>query len=419
MGLALTIANHAVSATTARSITAGGGDHTQRLGSLGLGGDGQRQRFGRPGEQHERVRHRWRWRCGWRRRPAGADAADQRGCDELRERRQDLRFGHGAERLDLGRQGQRRGGRRARSGHDVVEGDHRGNRHHAHRRAVWSRWPRARTRMPRRARTARPRRARRRPIGAAVAITLANVTNQALLPAGDIVHAKALTVSATETVNGADAISTYGAQATSGAGGGKISVAGSLGLAVINQTTTAEVAGTVVLTGGDANIIAASNAASTVKAEPDRGRRDHHERRCRRIRRPQPDHRHDHGHPRRRDQPHRRGERHTQRDRRGCGDHRSEDGRERRQGRHRARGRGDALERDHHLAGRHARRRARPDRRIRRHGHPERERLLDGGRGRRRRVHRGDRCRARAHDREPRRSARRRLAASPRAARSR
>ncbi|WP_345762181.1 beta strand repeat-containing protein [Diaminobutyricibacter sp. McL0608] len=108
-------------------------------------------------------------------------------------------------------------------------------------------------------------------IGAAVAITLANVTNQALLPAGDTVHAKALAVSATETVNGADAVSTYGAQATSGAGGGKISVAGSLGLAVINQTTTAEVAGTVVLTGGDANIIAASNAASTVKAEPTPG----------------------------------------------------------------------------------------------------------------------------------------------------
>ncbi len=108
-------------------------------------------------------------------------------------------------------------------------------------------------------------------IGAAVAITLANVTNQALLPAGDTVHAKALTVSATETVNGADVTSTYGAQATSGAGGGKISVAGSLGLAVINQTTTAEVAGTVVLTGGDATIVAASNAASTVKAEPTPG----------------------------------------------------------------------------------------------------------------------------------------------------
>ncbi len=56
-----------------------------------------------------------------------------------------------------------------------------------------------------------------------------------------------------------------------GAGGGKISVAGSLGLAVINQTTTAEVAGTVVLTGGDATITAASNAASTVKAEPTAG----------------------------------------------------------------------------------------------------------------------------------------------------
>src|SRR6185437_7662029 len=82
---------------------------------------------------------------------------------------------------------------------------------------------------------------------------------------------KSLTVSATETVNGADAINTYGAQATSGAGGGKISVAGSLGLAVVNQTTTAELAGAVVLTGGDASIVAASNAASTVKAEPTAG----------------------------------------------------------------------------------------------------------------------------------------------------
>ena len=107
-------------------------------------------------------------------------------------------------------------------------------------------------------------------IGAAVAITLANVTNQALLPAGDSVHAKALTVSATETVNGADATSTYGAQATSGAGGGKISVAGSLGLAVINQTTTAELAGPVVLTGGDATITAASDAASDREGGADR-----------------------------------------------------------------------------------------------------------------------------------------------------
>ena len=46
---------------------------------------------------------------------------------------------------------------------------------------------------------------------------------------------------------------------------------GSLGLAVINQTTTAELAGPVVLTGGDATITAASNAASTVKAEPTAG----------------------------------------------------------------------------------------------------------------------------------------------------
>lgn len=108
-------------------------------------------------------------------------------------------------------------------------------------------------------------------IGAAVAITLANVTNEAVLPAGSQVRATALTVAATVTPNGMDAVSTYGAQATSGAGGGKISVAGSLGLAVINQTTAAHVAGTVALTGGDLTVTAASNVNSMVSADPTAG----------------------------------------------------------------------------------------------------------------------------------------------------
>jgi LPXTG-motif cell wall-anchored protein len=100
---------------------------------------------------------------------------------------------------------------------------------------------------------------------------LADVTNTAVLPAGDTVHAKGLTVSATETVDGADAVSTYGAQSTSGAGGGKVSVAGSLALAVVDQQTDAELAGTVTLTGGDAAVTAGSAASTTVKAEPTKG----------------------------------------------------------------------------------------------------------------------------------------------------
>ncbi|MGN6127474.1 MAG: beta strand repeat-containing protein, partial [Humibacter sp.] len=108
-------------------------------------------------------------------------------------------------------------------------------------------------------------------VGAAVAITLANVTNQAILPTGDTVHAHGLTVSATETTNGADVTSTYGAQSASGAGQGKISVAGSFALAIVNQHTLAELAGVVTLTGGDVTVAAGSNATSTVKAEPTPG----------------------------------------------------------------------------------------------------------------------------------------------------
>ena len=112
-------------------------------------------------------------------------------------------------------------------------------------------------------------------IGAAVAITLANVNNTAQLPTGDTVTAHGLVVSAMETVPGtsgaADATSTYGAQSTSGAGGGNISVAGSLALAVVNQHTLAELDGTVALSGGDAAITAGSAASTTVKAEPTGG----------------------------------------------------------------------------------------------------------------------------------------------------
>ncbi|WP_367889442.1 hypothetical protein [Humibacter ginsenosidimutans] len=108
-------------------------------------------------------------------------------------------------------------------------------------------------------------------VGAGVAITLADVTNTAVLPENDTVHAKSLVVSATETVDGADATSTYGAQSTSGAGGGKVSVAGSFALAVVDQTTSAELAGTVTLTGGDASVVAGSAASTTVKAEPTPG----------------------------------------------------------------------------------------------------------------------------------------------------
>src|SRR6185437_3452629 len=102
-------------------------------------------------------------------------------------------------------------------------------------------------------------------------ITLANVTNQAILPTGDTVKAHALTVSATVTPNGGDITSTYGAASVAGAGQGKISVAGSVAIAIVNQATQAELAGAVTLTGGDVTVTAASKATSTVSAEPTPG----------------------------------------------------------------------------------------------------------------------------------------------------
>ena len=81
-------------------------------------------------------------------------------------------------------------------------------------------------------------------------------------------NAGALTVSATVAVDGADATSTFGAQSVAGAGGGKVSVAGSFALAIVDHTTTASVQGAVAVAGGAAAITAASSVASTVKALP-------------------------------------------------------------------------------------------------------------------------------------------------------
>ena len=108
-------------------------------------------------------------------------------------------------------------------------------------------------------------------IGAAVALTLANVTNRAVVPGTLTITARDLTVAATVTADGADTTATMGAQAVSGAGGGKISVAGSFALAVVNHTTRAAIEGTVVLTGGDAVLTATSSVAGTVKALPHEG----------------------------------------------------------------------------------------------------------------------------------------------------
>ena len=104
-------------------------------------------------------------------------------------------------------------------------------------------------------------------IGAGVAVSVSNVNNLAVVPAWVTIQAHGLTVSATVTVIGTDAESTVSAEAAAGAAGG-FSVAGALAIAVVNQLTLAEVRGTVLLTGGDVRIDAASALTSTVKALP-------------------------------------------------------------------------------------------------------------------------------------------------------
>ncbi len=66
---------------------------------------------------------------------------------------------------------------------------------------------------------------------------------------------------------GGDGVSTIGARSVAGAGGGKISVAGSFALAIVNHTATASLGGTAHLT-GDATIGATSSLVTTVAALP-------------------------------------------------------------------------------------------------------------------------------------------------------
>src|SRR5690606_34120207 len=99
-------------------------------------------------------------------------------------------------------------------------------------------------------------------IGAAVALTISNVDNHAIVPHTLTITANALTVSATVTPKGTDVTSTVSAIASSGAAGG-VAIAGSVAIAVVNQDTLAALYGTVLLSGGDAVLASASSVEST------------------------------------------------------------------------------------------------------------------------------------------------------------
>ena len=99
-------------------------------------------------------------------------------------------------------------------------------------------------------------------IGAAVAINRADVTNSATV-AGTVDGP--VTVQALVTSSG-DSQSDFGATATSGAGGGTVSVAGSFALNIVNLHTTATISGTVNAASGDVSIAAASSSDSSADA---------------------------------------------------------------------------------------------------------------------------------------------------------
>src|SRR5690606_28513497 len=104
-------------------------------------------------------------------------------------------------------------------------------------------------------------------IGTGVAISLAEHTNRAALPAALLVTANGLTVSATGAVTGVDDTSTVTADASAGAAGG-VSVAGSVAISIVDHATTADVRGPVTLTGGDLLIEAGSNLTVAANARP-------------------------------------------------------------------------------------------------------------------------------------------------------
>ncbi len=117
-------------------------------------------------------------------------------------------------------------------------------------------------------------------VGAAVGLNLAFATTKAGLGAASQLFGKSLSVEAGTNVRDADGdpataaddAHVFGAEATSGAGGGKNSVAGSLAFNLVLISATASVGDSSVLTfaggTGDLTLTAGSKSVSTVKALP-------------------------------------------------------------------------------------------------------------------------------------------------------
>ncbi|MFC0198751.1 hypothetical protein ACFFIR_17930, partial [Microbacterium arthrosphaerae] len=109
-------------------------------------------------------------------------------------------------------------------------------------------------------------------IGAAVALTRADISTTAVVPAGVAVTAGSLQLFARALEDGGDTTSALGAESVAGAGGGKVSVAGSVAIGLVNHSTRAAVDGSVTITGGGAvTASATSDVATTVTAFPHEG----------------------------------------------------------------------------------------------------------------------------------------------------
>ena len=105
-------------------------------------------------------------------------------------------------------------------------------------------------------------------VGAAVAINLVSAKNQATIGENAKITAEWLTVEAKRTDVKGDTTGTIGAEAISGASGGKVGIAGSLALNLADSTNEALIksGATVTLTGGDVKVVAEGSTASTVLA---------------------------------------------------------------------------------------------------------------------------------------------------------
>ncbi|MEN6412388.1 MAG: hypothetical protein ABFC84_06420, partial [Veillonellales bacterium] len=110
-------------------------------------------------------------------------------------------------------------------------------------------------------------------VGAAVAVNVATVTNEAKLGAAKH-NVKGLEISAAMrdvgTVEQPDKVSNFSAQATSGAGGSKVGIAGSVAINTVVNSTTAEVASDATVDAGSGAVVirAENQSDSEAKALP-------------------------------------------------------------------------------------------------------------------------------------------------------